>query len=109
MALAAGGSVINNETVSPFRRPTRIVKLIRHAKSTPAALALCCRFQRGRPDQMKNSNGPQRMDAVTGQYCLKQINRAEGRDLRPYVSKLYGISSVGLWSTCLLDYGPHVF
>lgn len=36
------------------------------------------------------------MDAVT------QINRAEGRDLRLDVSKLYRISSVGPWSTCLL-------
>ena len=51
---------------------------------------------------MKTVNGPQRMDAVTGRYCLKQINRAEGRDLRLYVSKLFRISSVGLWSTCLL-------
>ena len=51
---------------------------------------------------MKTVNGPQRMDAVTGRYCLKQINRAEGRDLRLYVSKLYRIFSVGPWSTCLL-------
>jgi hypothetical protein len=36
--------------------------------------------------------------AVTGRYCLKQINRAEGRDLRLDVSKLYRISSVGPWS-----------
>ena len=42
------------------------------------------------------------MDAVTGRYCLKQINRAEGRDLRLDVSKLFRISSVGPWSTCLL-------
>ena len=55
-----------------------------------------------RPDQdEKQSTARNGMDAVTGRYCLKQINRAEGRDLRLYVSKLYRIFLVGPWSTCL--------
>ena len=35
---------------------------------------------------------------VTGRYCLKQIIRAEERNLPLRVSTSYRVSSVGLWS-----------
>ena len=46
-------------------------------------------------------NGPQRMDAVTGRYCLKQIIRLKGATCLFTLARSVGFPQ--------LDHGPHVF